>query len=80
MKMENGFVIMTRDEIASMNIKQRIVHALEGFGPLTAIQMSRLCCGGTIGERSGRISRACYSLARDGMIEKNSDRVWRLVE
>lgn len=79
MKYEDGFVIMSREEIADGNLKQRIICCLECLGPLTAVEMNRICCGATLGERASRVSRACFSLKRDGKLEiDNTTRKWRI--
>ena len=79
MKYEDGFVIMTREEIADGNLKQRVIRCLECLGPLTAVEMNRICCGATLGERASRVSRACFSLKRDGILTlDNTTRKWRI--
>ena len=79
MKYEDGFVIMSREEIADGNLKQRVIRCLECLGPLTAVEMNRICCGATLGERASRVSRACFSLKRDGiLIMDNTTRKWRI--
>ena len=78
MKMEDGFVYMTKQEICDTNINQRIKMALTTYGPLTANQMAYLTVGGTFGEKVSRIYKACYKLKqRDEITDDN--RVWRLV-
>ena len=66
MKYEDGFVIMTREEIADGNLKQRVIRCLECLGPLTAVEMNRICCGATLGERDGIL------------IMDNTTRKWRI--
>ena len=79
MKYEDGFVIMTREEIADGNLKQRVIRCLERLGPLTAVEMNRICCGATLGERASRVSRACFSLKKDGILTMdNTTRKWRI--
>ena len=79
MKYEDGFVNMTREEIADGNLKQRIIRCLESIGPLTAVEMNRICCGATLGERASRVSRACFSLKEDGILTlDNTTRKWRI--
>lgn len=78
MKMEDGFVYMTREEIAENNIYQRIRMALTVYGPLTAKQLSYLTVGGTIGERTGRIVSEMSVLKKRGEVEKIGHE-WRLI-
>ena len=79
MKYEDGYVFMTREEIADGNIKQRIMRCIETFGPLTALEMNRICCGATLGERVTRISHACFVLKKDGKLDiDNKSRKWRI--
>ena len=78
MKMEDGFVYMTKQEICDTNINQRIKLALTTYGPLTADQMAYLTVGGTFGEKVSRIYKACYKLRKRGEII-DDNRVWRLV-
>ena len=79
MKYEDGFVIMSREEIADGNLKQRIIRCLECLGPLTAVEMNRICCGATLGERAKRVSHACWTLRRDGILKLDIDtRKWRI--
>ena len=79
MKYEDGFVNMTREEIADGNLKQRVIRCLECLGPLTAVEMNRICCGATLGERASRVSRACFSLKKDGILTlDNTTRKWRI--
>ena len=48
-------------------------------GTLTAVEMNRICCGATLGERASRVSRACFSLKKDGKLEiDNTTRKWRI--
>ena len=79
MKYEDGFVRMSREEIASGNLKQRIVLCLEQLGPLTAVEMNNICCGATLGERSRRVSHACIMLQKDDVLVLDKDtRKWRI--
>ena len=78
MKMEDGFVYMTKQEICDTNINQRIKLALTTYGPMTANQMAYLTVGGTFGEKVSRIYKACYKLRKRGEIT-DDNRVWRLV-
>ena len=79
MKYEDGFVHMSREEIASGNLKQSIVLCLEQLGPLTAVEMNNICCGATLGERSRRVSHACIMLQKDDVLVLDKDtRKWRI--
>lgn len=78
MRMEDGFVYMTKQEICDTNINQRVKMALAIYGPLTARQLSPLTVGGTIGERISRISSACYKLRQRGELSYDNG-VWRLI-
>ena len=78
MKMEDGFVYMTREEIAEHNIYQRIKMALSVYGPLTAKQLSYLTVGGTIGERTSRIVSEMSVLKKRGEVEKIGHE-WRVI-
>ena len=78
MKMEDGFVYMTREEIAEHNAYQRLKLALATYGPLTAKQMSYLMVGGTIGERILSVNRKMYELRKRGEAVY-VNRKWRLV-
>ncbi len=78
MKMENGFVYMTKQEICDTNINQRVKMALTTYGPLTASQMAYLTVGGTFGEKVSRIYKACYKLRKRGEITDDNG-VWRLI-
>ena len=78
MKMEDGFVYMTKQEICDTNINQRIKMALITYGPLTARQLSYLTVGGSIGERILNINRKMYTLRKRGEVEY-TDGKWRLI-
>ena len=78
MKMEDGFVYMTKDEITNHNAYQRLKMALATYGPLTSRQMSYLVVGGTIGERILSINRKMYTLRKRGEVIYH-DGKWRLV-
>lgn len=79
MRYEDGYVRMTREEIASGNLKHRIILCLEQLGPLTAVEMNNVCCGATLGERTKRVSHACWTLRRDGILKLDIDtRKWRI--
>ena len=78
MKMEDGFVYMTKQEICDTNLYQRVKMALATYGPLTSRQLSPLTVGGTVGERIIRINRICYKLRQRGELTYDN-RVWRLV-
>lgn len=78
MKMENGFVYMTKEEICDNNLGQRIKMALSTYGPLTFKQMAYIVVAPTFGERVTRISRMCYRLRDRGeIINENGE--WRMV-
>lgn len=77
MKMEDGFVYMTREEIAEHNAYQRLKMALETYGPLTTRQMSYLVVGGTIGERTSHVCTKMCELRKRGEAIYH-DGKWRL--
>ena len=78
MKMEDGFVYMTREEIAEHNAYQRLKMALETYGPLKSRQLSYLVVGGTIGERTGDVCSKICILRQSGEVAHH-DGQWRLV-
>lgn len=78
MKMENGFVYMTKQEICDTTLPDRVKMALATYGPLTARQLSPLTVGGTIGERISRVSSMCYKLRQRGELSYDKG-VWRLI-
>lgn len=78
MKMENGFVYMTKQEICDNNLGQRIKTALSAYGPLKTKQMAYIVVAPTFGERVTRISRICYRLRDRGEII-SEDGKWRMI-
>lgn len=78
MKMEDGFVYMTKQEICDTTLPDRVKMALNTYGPLTARQLSYLTVGGSIGERILNINRKMYTLRKRGEVEY-IDGKWRLV-
>ena len=78
MKMENGFVYMTKQEICDNNLGQRIKMALSTYGPLTFKQMAYIVVAPTFGERVTRINRMCYRLRERGEITSENGK-WRMV-
>ena len=78
MKMEDGFVYMTKQEICDTTLHDRVKMALNTYGPLTARQLSYLTVGGSIGERILNINRKMYTLRKRGEVEY-IDGKWRLV-
>lgn len=78
MKMENGFVYMTKQEICDNNLGQRIKMVLSTYGPLEAKQMAYIVVSATFGERVSRINRMCYRLRDRGEII-SEDGKWRMV-
>ena len=78
MKMENGFVYMTKQEICDNNLGERIKMALSTYGPLTFKQMAYIVAAPTFGERVTRISRMCYRLRDRGEITSENGK-WRMV-
>lgn len=78
MKMEDGFVYMTKQEICDNNLGERIKMALTTYGPLTFKQMAYIVVAPTFGERVRRISRICYRLRERGEIIKENGK-WRMV-
>lgn len=78
MKMEDGFVYMTKQEICDTTLPERVKMALATYGPLTARQLSYLTVGGTIGERISRVSSMCYKLRQRGELSYDNG-IWRLV-
>ncbi len=78
MKMEDGFVYMTKQEICDTTLPERVKTALATYGPLTARQLSYLTVGGSIGERILNINRKMYALRKRGEVEY-IDGKWRLV-
>ena len=69
MKMEDGFVYMTKQEICDTTLPERVKTALAIYGPLTARQLSYLTVGGSIGERILNINRKMYALRKKGEVE-----------
>lgn len=78
MKMEDGFVYMTKQEICDTTLPERIKMALSTYGPLTFKQMAYIVVAPTFGERVTRISRICYRLRERGEIIKENGK-WRMV-
>lgn len=78
MKMEDGFVYMTKQEICDTTLPDRVKMALATYGPLTARQLSYLTVGGSIGERILNINRKMYTLRKRGEVEY-TDGKWRLI-
>ena len=78
MKMEDGFVYMTKQEICDTTLPDRVKMALATYGPLTARQLSYLTIGGSIGERILNINRKMYTLRKRGEVEY-TDGKWRLI-
>ena len=78
MKMEDGFVYMTKQEICDNNLGQRIKMALSTYGPLEAKQMAYIVVSATFGERVSRINRMCYKLRDRGEII-SEDGKWRMI-
>ena len=81
MHLENGYAIADREEMASGNIKMRILSALSQLGEMTAEEMNMLCYGGTARERRQRIGIACWALRRDSKLGIDPDtRKWRIID
>lgn len=78
MRMEDGLVYMTKQEICDTTLPERVKMALTTYGPLTARQLSYLTVGGSIGERILNINRKMYALRKKGEVEY-TDGKWRLI-